>query len=77
MRSFMRPKTTIVCTYVLVVMNMSAQPETLALSTAELRALTADVRTLATSASELSAVTSVQTVTLPPYSSWVAEVGNK
>jgi alpha-glucosidase len=60
--------------HVVVAMNMSAQPKTLALSPADLGASTTDVHTLAASVPELSAVTSVQTVTLPPFSSWVAAV---
>lgn len=60
--------------HVVVAMNMSATAKTLSLSPKDLGAPTTDVKTLAASVSELLPVTSVATVTLPPYSAWVAEV---
>jgi alpha-glucosidase len=59
---------------VVAVMNMSAQSKTLTLSPADLGTKSTKVHTLASSVAELASVTSVQMVTLPPFSSWVVEV---
>jgi len=59
---------------VVVLMNMSAAPKTLSLDLTAENVTGKTVRTLATSDASLKTATSLQNVTLPPFSSWVAEV---
>jgi alpha-glucosidase len=57
---------------VLVAMNMSAQPKTITFSIPGIPATTA--HTLLASTPALASTTSLHSVTLPPFSSWVAEL---
>jgi alpha-glucosidase len=59
---------------VVVAINMSAQPKTVSLNVAAFGATGKSVKTLAASEASLRGVTSVEKVTLPAYSAWVAEV---
>lgn len=59
---------------VVVAMNMSAQPETVSLNLAKAGVKGAATHTLASSDHALQSVSSANSVTLPPFSSWVASV---
>ena len=59
---------------VLVVMNMSAQPQTLSFDLKPEGINGSSAKTIATSDASLQSVTSLNNVTLPPFSSWLATV---
>ncbi len=59
---------------VVVAMNMSGAPKTLSLNLSEAGIKGTQAKTLASSDPSLKTVTAFQSVTLPPYSSWVASV---
>jgi alpha-glucosidase len=59
---------------VVVAINMSAAPKTLSLDLTAQNVTGKTVRTLATSDASLKSATTLQNVTLPPFSSWIAEV---
>ena len=59
---------------VVVAMNMSGQAKTVSLNVSAAGVAGKTVRTLAASDAALKTATSLQNVTLPPFSSWVAEV---
>jgi alpha-glucosidase len=59
---------------VVVAINMSASRKTLSLDLTAQNVTAKTVRTLAASDGSLNSATSLQNVTLPPFSSWVAEV---
>jgi alpha-glucosidase len=59
---------------VVVAINMSASPKTLSLDLTAQNVTAKTVRTLAASDASFNGATSLQNVTLPPFSSWVAEV---
>ena len=59
---------------VVVAMNMSAQPKTVSLDLSAAKLKGASGRTLAGSDPALHGVLSLRSVTLPPYSAWVASV---
>lgn len=59
---------------VLVAINMSAQPQTVSLDVAAFGGTGKTVKTLAASEGSLRGVTSTESVMLPAYSAWVAEV---
>ncbi|MGI4827730.1 MAG: alpha-amylase family glycosyl hydrolase [Janthinobacterium lividum] len=59
---------------VIVAVNMSAQPKTVSLDTSGAGLKAGAVRTLAASDPSLNAVTSLTSITLPPFSAWVGSV---
>ncbi len=59
---------------VIVSLNMSAQPQTISLDLAQTGVTGAHLKTLLSTDSSLGTVTSAKSVTLPPFSSWVASV---
>jgi alpha-glucosidase len=59
---------------VVVAINMSAQPQTVSLDVAAFGGTGKRVKTLAASEPALHDVTTLESVTLPAYSAWVAEV---
>ena len=59
---------------VVIAINMSGQPQTVSLDVGAFGGTGKSARTLAASDPSLQNVTSVENVTLPPYSAWVAEV---
>jgi len=59
---------------VLVAINMSAQPQTVSLDVRAFGGTGTGAKTLAATEASLRGVTSVEKVTLPAYSAWVAEV---
>ena len=61
-------------TPVVVAMNMSAQPKTVSLDLSPAGVQSKTVRTLAASDPSLADATSLQSLTLPPYSAWLASL---
>ncbi len=59
---------------VVVTLNMTSQPQTVSLDLAPAGITSSTVRTLLTSDGSLIPATSVQHLTLPPFSSWIGEV---
>ncbi|MBE7159071.1 MAG: glucohydrolase, partial [Rhodospirillales bacterium] len=59
---------------VVVAMNMSASPKTISLNLNDAGVNGNKARTLAASDPSLQNITAFQSVTLPPFSSWVASV---
>ncbi|HEY4009490.1 MAG TPA: alpha-glucosidase [Acidobacteriaceae bacterium] len=59
---------------VVVAINMSAQPKTVSLDLSAQGVKGSSLKTLAATDDSLKTVTSLQSVTLPPFSSWVVEV---
>ena len=58
---------------VIVAINMSAQPKTVSLQTQAAHIQGHSVHTLAASDASLAHITTLDSLTLPPYASWVAE----
>ncbi len=61
-------------TPVVVAMNMSAQPKTVSLDLSSAGVQSKTIRTLAASAPSLANATSLQSLTLPPYSAWIGSL---
>ncbi len=59
---------------VVVSLNMTAEPQTVKLSLAEAKVTGTKVKTLLTNEASLQGATNVESLTLPPYGSFVAEV---
>jgi alpha-glucosidase len=59
---------------VVVVLNMSAQPQTLSLDLAEAGLKGKRVKAILTDESSLKGLSALTNVTLPPFSSWVGSV---
>ena len=59
---------------IIISLNMSAQPQTVTLDTSAAGVKSARVKTLIASDTSLKSVTTLNSITLPPYSSWVGEV---
>lgn len=59
---------------VVVAINMSAQPKTVSLNLSAEGISAKAAKTLAASDASLTGATSLQNLTLPPYSTWIAEV---
>ena len=59
---------------VVVAMNMSGEPKTVTLNVGDAGIKSGKARTLAASNASLNGITGFTSVTLPPYSSWVASI---
>jgi alpha-glucosidase len=61
---------------VVVAMNFTAQPQTVSLDVKHANVTGTAVTTLLTDASSLQGTTSLQNITLPPYASWIGQIGS-
>src|SRR5205823_4009153 len=59
---------------VISLMNISAQPLTITIDPSETGISSPTIKTLAASDPSLQSTTSLKSITLPPYSSWVASL---
>jgi alpha-glucosidase len=59
---------------VVVAMNFTAQPQTVSLDPKQANVTVSTVTTLLTDAPALQGATSLQNITLPPYSSWIGSI---
>jgi alpha-glucosidase len=58
----------------IIAVNMSAEPQTISLDLSHAGVAAARVRTLAATDDSLQGLTTLQSVTLPPFASWIASV---
>jgi alpha-glucosidase len=61
---------------VVVALNFTAQPQTISLDLSKANASGKAVTTLLTNAPGLKQTTSLQNITLPPYASWIGQIGS-
>jgi len=61
---------------VVVALNFTAQPQTISLDTGKANVSGKTVTTILTNAPGLKQATSLQNITLPPYASWIGQIGS-